>query len=342
MSCMKDVLLQTAQLTGKGKRAADGASMFGANPRGSERRGTDLLLAGTLAALASALTYGVTTFQIWQRKEYRRIYRQGSVVNTAVGLVEYQKTGKGPAVIYAHGTPGGYDQGTAFAHFLNIDRCTVISPSRPGYLRTPLSSGASPAEQADMYAALLDTLSIKNASIIGFSGGGPSALQFALRHPDRCRGLAMIGGIVQQRDTYARMQTVSAWKRFLIEMSERLLVSDPFLYSILPFTRFIPKGKAVAGMLCSGTFYHLRMDGYENDMAQFAVMKEYPLEQIRVPTLIVHGTQDEDVPFDDATLLLQKAPRAKLLALAGGDHASFYTYAKVVMPALEDFLVLSH
>ena len=52
----------------------------------------------------------------------------------------------------------------------------------------------SPAAQADAYAALLDHLDIK-APIIGMSAGGPSAIQFALRYPDRCSGLVLIAGV---------------------------------------------------------------------------------------------------------------------------------------------------
>jgi pimeloyl-ACP methyl ester carboxylesterase len=298
----------------------------------------NLLLVGTFVTITSALAFGVGSFQLWRSKEYSRIHQDGIVVKTALGPVEYQKTGSGPAVLYAHGTPGGYDQGIAFARFFSGNQCTFISPSRPGYLRTPLTSGPSPEQQADLYAALLDTLGIQSASIIGFSGGGPSALQFAIRHPDRCRGVAMVGGIAQRSCKYERAQTLPGWKRLLMEVVEHLLVSDPFLFSILPFTRFLQKGSAVAGMLCSGTLYHLRAAGYENDMAQFTTMEDYPLEKITVPTLVIHGTKDEDVPFEDAAILIKKVPSATLLALDGGDHAAFYTHARTVMPVLQDFL----
>ena len=60
-----------------------------------------------------------------------------------------------------------------------------ICPSRFGYLRTPIPQNASFEAQADAYAALLDHLHIEKAAIIGLSIGGPSALLFALRHPDR-------------------------------------------------------------------------------------------------------------------------------------------------------------
>ncbi|MBA2677188.1 MAG: alpha/beta hydrolase [Ktedonobacteraceae bacterium] len=297
-----------------------------------------ILFAGGLLSFATALMGGVISYRSWQRRELKRVQKKGIVVETAVGLVEYQVIGQGSAVLYAHGTPGGFDQGLAFARMLGGEQCMLISPSRPGYLRTPLAAGASPAAQADLYAALLDALNIEQASIIGFSGGGPSALQFALRHPDRCRSLAMIGGIVQRNCCYERHQALPLWKRVPTQIVEQLLVSDPFLYAVLPFASFLPRGAAVAGMLCSGALYHLRKTGHENDLAQFAAIETYPLEQVIAPTLVVHGLSDEDVPFEDACLLEREIPNVRLIAVEG-DHSAFYTHAEMVMPLLSKFLV---
>lgn len=47
-----------------------------------------------------------------------------------------------------------------------------IIPSRPGYLRTPLSVDRTPKEQAEALAALLDTLKIDKVAVVGGSGGG--------------------------------------------------------------------------------------------------------------------------------------------------------------------------
>lgn len=296
------------------------------------------LVTATCATAAAVLSGSNGSYRTWQQRELSRVLSGSLLIGTSVGLVEYQLLGSGPAVIYAHGTPGGYDQGVAFTRFLDEHHCTFISPSRPGYLRTPLDTGASPEEQADLYAALLDALGIDRASIIGFSGGGPSALQFAIRHPDRCRSLVMIGGIVQRHRREELQQSLPLLKRVSAQLTDRLLVSDPFLYLALPITRYIPAGDAVAGMLCSGSLYPLRQAGYENDLAQFARIEHYPLEVIAVPTLVVHGTEDDDVPFNDAQLLVRKVPNVTLLAIAGSGHEGFYKSARTVFPLIRRFL----
>ena len=61
----------------------------------------------------------------------------------------------------------------------------VLTPDRPGYLGTPIVNGGTPERQADLAAALLDTLGIDRVAVVGLSAGGPGAIQFAVRHADR-------------------------------------------------------------------------------------------------------------------------------------------------------------
>jgi len=56
-------------------------------------------------------------------------------------------------------------------------------------MRTPLESGKTAAEAADLMAALLDKLNIDRVIVHGTSGGGPTAYSFAIRHPDKCAAL---------------------------------------------------------------------------------------------------------------------------------------------------------
>jgi hypothetical protein len=123
-----------------------------------------------------------------------RILEASQVVKTAQGRIEYSTAGRGLPVLYIHGAGGGHDMGLLFARRIGDD-FHWICPSRFGYLRTPIPQDASFESQADTYAALLDYLHIEKAAIIGLSAGGPSALLFALRYPNRCAALVLQSAI---------------------------------------------------------------------------------------------------------------------------------------------------
>ena len=88
---------------------------------------------------------------IGTEKEILKKLAEGSeLADTAQGTVEYTDAGEGPAILGVHGGVGGYDQGLVLCRPFMEKGFRVISPSRPGYLRTPSSSGRTFAEQADL------------------------------------------------------------------------------------------------------------------------------------------------------------------------------------------------
>ena len=147
-----------------------------------------LLTALLGSALAGFTYYGYRSDLLEARA---RVASGSRLAQAATGPIEYAAAGSGPPVLIVHGAGGGFDQGMALGDAL-ADRFHVIAVSRFGYLRTPLPEDASAVAQADAHAALLDALEIRQAAIIGASAGAPSALQFALRHPERTRALVLL------------------------------------------------------------------------------------------------------------------------------------------------------
>ncbi len=293
------------------------------------------LLAMLLTSIS--LFHAVSAYQRWLYHKLDRMQWESRIIETACGPVECCVYGSGPAVLINHGSPGGYDQALALAQLIG-GQYTYILPSRPGYLRTPLASGSTPEEQADLYVALLDTLAIPQTAIIGFSGGGPSALQFALRHPDRCQKLVMISGVAKHYTEEEVRQKIPPWRRSLMRVLARLVALDPFLYLVFPLALLLPGGSASIDLFSSSTLYRLRKTGYENDLLQFEALTTYPLEEIRVRSLIIHGTTDTEVPFEHAEQMITTIPGAQLLAIKGGDHTLLYTHSKSLLRKLRPFL----
>jgi pimeloyl-ACP methyl ester carboxylesterase len=70
----------------------------------------------------------------------------------------------------------------------------VIAPSRFGYLGSRMPAGATPADQADVFVALLEALGISAVDVLGISAGTTSVLQLAVRHPERLKHLVVLSG----------------------------------------------------------------------------------------------------------------------------------------------------
>jgi pimeloyl-ACP methyl ester carboxylesterase len=96
-------------------------------------------------------------------------------------------------VLAIHCVFGGCDPGLLSVGELFPGR-RVIASSRFGYLGSTLPPGATPAYQADAFAALLGGLGIAGTDVIAFSAGATSALQFAPRHPGRVKHLVVMSG----------------------------------------------------------------------------------------------------------------------------------------------------
>ena len=120
---------------------------------------------------------------LWYRRWLRRVTLRASsdsqIVDTALGRVEYGVRGDGPVVLHFHGGNVGHG-GWFFLEHLVTAGYRVLTPDRPGYLGTPIENGGTPERQADLAAALLDTLGIDRVAVVGLSAGGPGAIQFCL------------------------------------------------------------------------------------------------------------------------------------------------------------------
>lgn len=275
-----------------------------------------------------------------------RLRARSRIVDTARGPVEYAITGEGPTLLFVHGIMGGYDQSLLLARL--IHGFTVIAPSRPGYLRTPLATGRTAAEQADAYAALLDALNIPKVAIIGGSGGGPSAIRFALQHPDRCWALVMVSAICL-RPSASTLQHYWRWEAIMPSDFTLWVLNGLTFDALLARTGITPAVRArverdsdtldiVRGLVQIYPTSNRRI-GLVNDLIQ--TEKAFPLDglgSLSLPTLVIHGATDPIVPFANGEHVARTVPGAALLAVEGGGHLCIATHRDTTIPVLEEFL----
>lgn len=266
---------------------------------------------------------------------------EAPITETRLGPVQHLDRGDGPAVLFVHGTPGGCDQGALMGEFLVEAGFRVIAPSRPGYLGTPLDDDRStPAQQADLHAALLDALGVDRVAVACWSGGGPSAYRFAIDHPDRVTAVAAIAAL---GDAY----------RFEHPSEEAVLFGRPGTWLMGQMARHAPKAtvkmmtteegdlpKAQAKELVEAiwndearrdwvlrwvdTVTGRRKAGFDNDRHRFPSL-QLDLGAVRAPVLLVHADTDSDVPYAHSQHALAELPDAELLTIEGGTHISVWT-----------------
>jgi pimeloyl-ACP methyl ester carboxylesterase len=277
------------------------------------------------------------------------------IVETRLGPVECASYGEGAAVIALHGGMGGCDQSLLLAQSaIAAPGFRILAVSRPGYLGTPLSSGRSPEQQADLCAALLDTLGIARAAVIAVSAGGPCALQFALRHADRCWAMVTVSICTGHLDTPRKVSRSLAIMRvavripFMERAISRRMAGTPEEAAhrsiadaeLCARTLAHPDAGPLLVSLLTSTFDRMaqRLPGTVNDTALFRLIDAYPLAQIAVPVLAIHGTGDRVVPFAHGEALAKTVPGAEFLAIEGGEHVSLFTHLEEVRARVGAFL----
>jgi 2-hydroxy-6-oxonona-2,4-dienedioate hydrolase len=285
---------------------------------------------GTLVLIAIVAGLYIA-FSFWMADFRRDLAANSEIASTALGEIEYAIAGEGDAVLSIHGSPGGYDVSIAGprARPASYEGRKIIAVSRPGFLRTPLSSGRTPEEQADLYAALLDELGISQVVVSGISGGGPSALQFAIRHPGRTRGLILTVPHLVQKGGDPDFPVPSGISAHLKDFG--MWVVGGITPWVAPFAMKGFDGGdpvQVARMQEMAPNFLMsaeRGPGRSNDKAQYlhVDMDAWPLDQMTVPVLLFHGTADTGTPYAGSARAAERIPNARLVTFEGYDHLVF-------------------
>jgi pimeloyl-ACP methyl ester carboxylesterase len=283
--------------------------------------------------LLAALAGGVAIASVLLVTRYRRDLRAARarlaevdrrVVPTDWGPVEYAERGLGEPLLVLHGIFGGCDSGLLGLGDTCPDR-RVIAPSRFGYLGSNLPPGATPADQADALAELLDALGIGEIDVVGVSAGATSALQLALRHPGKVKHLVILVGNVPGSPT-AVVQP--SWTT-LLNRQLPLWLLKTFFPSTMARLAGVPRSfpttdddaRFVTEFIDSMFPLTPRVDGVLFDaFVSNADVSACNLEAIGVPTLVVHTRDDPLASHEASRRAAARIPGARFLSLESGGH----------------------
>jgi non-heme chloroperoxidase len=243
--------------------------------------------------------------------------------------IYYKDWGRGQPVVLSHGWPLQSDSWESQMLFLASSGCRCIAHDRRGHGRSSQPwDGNEMDTYADDLAALIEKLDLRDAVLIGFSTGGGEVARYIGRHGTRRVAKAALvsavpplmlktpanpGGLPIEVFDELRAKSIADRSQFY-----RDLASGPFY----GFNR--PGAKPSQGMI--DAFWRQGMQsGHKNALDCIKAFSETDfsddLKRFDVPTLIVHGDDDQIVPIGAAGLASAKLVKnATLKVYPGAPH----------------------
>lgn len=241
------------------------------------------------------------------------------------GAMEYRMQGEGPCVLLVHGGHSSCEE-TFGLHALLAGGFSVLTPSRPGYGRTPATTGPSAETTADATAELLDELGIERVHVVGVSAGGPSALHFVARHPERVEKLVLASAVTRLwyapgDEMHATMQRVfGRWEQWTWRMMRTIATLAPRRHARMILEPLTTQDiDQVMAQLSADDVRELqRMTRRQSSGRGFLLDLEHRVEPrvldgVRAPTLVVHSRSDGSVGFAHAEHAVEHTAEAELV-----------------------------
>jgi pimeloyl-ACP methyl ester carboxylesterase len=183
-------------------------------------------------------------------------------------------------------------------------------------------------QRMDDLRAVIDAAGMEQASVLAISEGGPLSVLFAATYPDRCRAMVLYGSFARAR------------KEFVTE-----------------FLSYIDQSWGTGGSLPIFAPSRANDPGFQRWWGQFERLGASPaaaaglmhmisqidvsgiLPSIRVPTLVIHRTEDRAIPVKRGRFLAEHIPGARYIELPGADHVFFVgDNAVEIADAIQEFL----
>ncbi|MBA8841300.1 alpha/beta fold hydrolase [Ochrobactrum sp. RH2CCR150] len=247
--------------------------------------------------------------------------------------------------VFSHGWPLSADAWDGQMLYLVQQGFRVVAHDRRGHGRSDQpATGNDMDTWADDLATVMDTLDLKNAIMVGHSTGGGEVARYIGRH-----GTARVAKAVLVGAVPPIMISTKEWPGGLpLDVFDGIRKnvldnrSDFYRNLAIPFFGFNREGVAINDGLRE-SFWLQGMNG--GILAQYASVQEFSevdytedLRKIDVPTLIIHGDDDQIVPIAHAGELTAKiVPNATLKIYAGAPHGLASTHQDKLNADLLDF-----
>jgi len=223
-----------------------------------------------------------------------------------------QSEGQGRTFISAYA-----DFVSAFLETLGLGRSQKLAGDRQ--IRRPVAGSGDPAK------ANWDLLGLEKVTLVGHSMGGATALEFALRYPEKLAGLVLVGSGTRLRVAPAILDGICQD----FEAAVRLICD--YAFALDTPEQLKRKGRRQMGQTDPDVLY--------GDFAAcdaFDVMDR--LGEIRCPTLAICGAADRLTPPKYSTYLRDNIPGAQLVLIQDAGHMVMLEQPEAVSRAVADLI----
>jgi len=270
-----------------------------------------------------------------------------STITTKDGTTIYYKDwGSGPVVTFSHGWPLNADAWDGQLLFLSQNGYRVIAHDRRGHGRSgQSSSGNEMNTYADDLATLFETLDLRDVTMVGHSTGGGEVARYIGRHGTKRVARAVLIGAVPP----VLLKSAGNPDGTPLEVFDGLrtaLANDRAQFYkefALPFFGANRPGAKVSQATLD-QFWRLSMQaGLKNAYECIKAFSETDftedLKKFDIPTLIMHGEDDQIVPVNDTGRKSQRIVRnAKAIYYPGAPHGLTVTLQDQINSDLLAFL----
>lgn len=264
--------------------------------------------------------------------ERRLVLRDGLGVN----VLEAGKAGAAPPVVLVHGLPGSAYEWRPTMDALAAQGRHVFAYDRVGFGNSdprPDGSAFSVEENARELNAVLEALDLRDATVVGWSYGGATAIAAAHADPSRMGALVLVGsagpgGEARRPPLLVRVLMSPAglaWLRAVPPAARgmRAAVGSVAFSDQPPPDWWLPLVEANLARLDTGRAY----------LGEMRLTREQPFPDtgdLPLPVLVVHGDDDRLAPVAIGRELARRAPRGRLVEVSGGSHMLPITHADLL------------
>ena len=277
---------------------------------------------GVLLIMSGLILHFCSSYSKIIKESYQKLeIYDVKTIDTEYGIMSYVDEGSGEAIIISHGIFGGYDQGYKNLYSIFGENYRRISVSRFGYPGSNLPKEPTPKNQAKVFLNLLNEVQIDKVFIIATSAGGAPGIRFALDYPDRVKGLILLSSGVPSIPMTKKEIGMSGPPKFILNDKLMLFFTRNFkgiFYSMFGsknvgdevFDDLLPVKPRKQGIIADTEITNIDMAVNYND---------YPIENLKMPVLIVHAKDDPMAKYENIEYFLKRV-NAETQIFPDGGH----------------------